>query len=131
MRDDEVRGLLQAHWERHANAGDFEEAHAIYHEDAVLEWPQSRERVRGQRDVSSDARRCATPPFQNVEDHGGGDHWIVENLMSVVGGDPQLTVSFLEWRGDKVAREVVYITQPSRLPVSGRGGRSGSRYRPW
>jgi hypothetical protein len=41
MTDHEIRQLLEEHWERHANSGDFEEAHSIYHEDAVLEWPQS------------------------------------------------------------------------------------------
>jgi hypothetical protein len=41
-----------------------------------------------------------------------GDFWTAENLMSVAGGDPQLTVNILEFRDGKVAREIVYITQP-------------------
>ena len=31
--------------------------------------------------------------------------------MSVGGGVPQLTINVLTFRGDKVAHEVVYITQ--------------------
>lgn len=34
MTDDEIRQLLNEHWERHANSGDFEEAHAIYRGEA-------------------------------------------------------------------------------------------------
>jgi len=32
--------------------------------------------------------------------------------MSVERQDPRLTVSVLEFRGDKVAHEIVYITEP-------------------
>lgn len=37
--------------------------------------------------------------------------WAVENLMSVAGGEPQMTVSILEFDEGKVSREIVYITQ--------------------
>lgn len=47
MRDEEFRHLAEEHWERHANSNDFDQAHSIYHEDAVLEWPQSGERFVG------------------------------------------------------------------------------------
>jgi hypothetical protein len=111
MTDHEIRQLLEEHWERHANSGDFEEAHSIYHEDAVLEWPQSGERFAGKETFR--AMREGAPPleFKTWRIVGGGDVWTVENLMSVAGGEPQMTVNILEFRGDKVAREIVYITQ--------------------
>lgn len=57
--------------------------------------------------------REGAPPleFKTWRIVGGGDVWTVENLMSVAGGEPQMTVNILEFRGDKVAREIVYITQ--------------------
>ena len=112
MDDQEKRALLEAHWERHANAGDFDESHAIYHEDAVLEWPQSGERFAGKATLR--AMRESGPPlrFRTWRIIGSGDVWTAENLMAVADGEPQMCVSILEFRGDKIIRETVYITQP-------------------
>ena len=37
---------LQRHWDA-SDAGDFEVEHEIYREDAVLDYPQSGERIHG------------------------------------------------------------------------------------
>lgn len=111
MTDGEKRQLLQDHWEKHANSADFEEAHAIYHDDAVLEWPQSGERFVG-KDTFRAMRQGAPPlEFKTWRILGEGSIWTAENLMRVADGEAQLTVNILEFRGDKVAREIVYITQ--------------------
>jgi hypothetical protein len=111
VTDEEIRNILMEHWEKHANADDFETAHAIYHEDAVLEWPQSGERFVG-KDTFRAMREGAPPlEFRTWRIVGSGNYWAAENLMSVAGQDPQMTVNILEFRGDKVAREIVYITQ--------------------
>jgi hypothetical protein len=111
MTDDDIRQLLQEHWELHANSADFHEAHAIYHDDAVLEWPQSGERFIGKQTFRE--MRQGAPPleFKTWRIVGGGNVWTAENLMSVAGGESQLTVNILEFRDAKVAREIVYITQ--------------------
>jgi hypothetical protein len=112
MTDDEIRALLSAHWEQHANAEDFENAHAIYAEDAVLEWPQSGERFVGKATLR--AMREHAPPlqFRTCRIVGSGDHWTAENVMVVAGGSPQLTINAIELRDGKVVREIVYITEP-------------------
>jgi ketosteroid isomerase-like protein len=112
MTDDEIVGLLRRHWEQHANAEDFEAAHAIYHEDAILEWPQSGERFVGKATLR--AMREQAPPlkFTTCRITGAGNHWVAENLMQVAGGEPQMTANILELREGKVVREIVYITQP-------------------
>ncbi len=111
MDDAARRRLLQDHWEKHANAADFERSHAIYHDDAVLEWPQSGERFIGKDNLR--AMREGAPPlaFTTWRIVGAGDVWVVENLMRVAGGSPQLTINVLEFRGERVAREIVYITE--------------------
>jgi hypothetical protein len=43
---------------------------------------------------------------------GSGDLWVTENSISYDGGPWNLTVNILEFRGDKVAQERIYITQP-------------------
>ena len=45
VRDQEIRAALDQHWAA-SDANDFETEHRIYHEDAVLEYPQSGERTR-------------------------------------------------------------------------------------
>ena len=52
MRDDDVRDALQRHWAA-SDANDFDAEHAIYREDAVLEYPQSGERIRGNFEIST------------------------------------------------------------------------------
>jgi len=125
MDDAQKRQLLQEHWEQHANEAAFEVAHAIYHDDAILEWPQSGERFVGKETFR--AMREGAPPlhFSTWRIVGAGDVWTAENLMRVAGGPPQLTINVLEFRGDKVAREIVYITDrfdaaPEREPFAER-----------
>jgi hypothetical protein len=46
MTDRDIRAALNQHWAA-SDANDFELEHQIYREDAVLEYPQSGERIRG------------------------------------------------------------------------------------
>ena len=46
MKDHEIRVAMDRHWAA-SDAKDFEAEHEIYREDAVLEYPQSGERIRG------------------------------------------------------------------------------------
>ena len=50
MEDQEIRAALDRHWAA-SDANDFEAEHQIYQEDAVLEYPQSGERIRGRRKI--------------------------------------------------------------------------------
>src|SRR4051794_28704930 len=45
MDDGEIRAALEKHWEA-SRAGDQDGEHQIYRDDAVLEYPQSGERIR-------------------------------------------------------------------------------------
>lgn len=58
MDDQEIRAVLDRHWAA-SDANDFEAEHDIYREDAVLEYPQSGERIRGRRQIQSS--RTAQP----------------------------------------------------------------------
>jgi ketosteroid isomerase-like protein len=126
MNDDQKRRLLEEHWEHHANAADFERAHAIYHDDAILEWPQSGERFVGKETLR--AMREGAPPlrFTTWRVTGAGNVWTAENLMIVGGGPAQLTINVLEFRGDKIAREIVYIAE--RFDASPERARFAQRF---
>ena len=78
MADSEIQTALDRHWAA-ADASDFEGEHQIYREDAVLEYPQSGERVRGRRNIQ--ASRAAQPNkkrFTMRRILGAGDLWISE-----------------------------------------------------
>ena len=50
MQGEQIRAALDQHWAA-SDANDFETEHRIYHEDALLEYPQSGERTRGRRNI--------------------------------------------------------------------------------
>jgi ketosteroid isomerase-like protein len=50
MDDRTVRLALERHWHA-SDASDFKAEHEIYREDAVLDYPQSGERIRGRHNI--------------------------------------------------------------------------------
>ncbi|MBV9034042.1 MAG: nuclear transport factor 2 family protein [Acidobacteriaceae bacterium] len=111
MRDQQIRAALEQHWAA-SDANDFEAEHRIYHEDAVLEYPQSGERIRGRLNIQ--ITRSTQPNkkrFTVQRIIGGDDLWITEFILSY-DGKPSYTVSIMEFRGDEVARETQYFADP-------------------
>ena len=117
LRDQEIRAALDHHWAA-SDANDFEMEHRIYHEDAVLEYPQSGERTRGRRNIQN--QRASQPSKKRFAVRriiGGGDLWVTEFILTY-DGKPSYTVSIMEFRGDKVARETQYFADPFVAPAS-------------
>ena len=116
-RDQEIRAALDQHWAA-SDANDFETEHRIYHEDAVLEYPQSGERTRSRRNIQG--QRASQPSKKRFAVRriiGGGDLWITEFILTY-DGKPSYTVSIMEFRDDKVARETQYFADPFVAPAS-------------
>ena len=84
MEDHDIRAALDRHWAA-SDGNDFEAEHQIYREDAVLEYPQSGD--------------------------GAADLWITE-LVITYDARPSYTVSIMEFRDGKVARETQYFGDP-------------------
>ena len=111
VRDQEIRAALDQHWAA-SDVNDFETEHRIYHEDAVLEYPQSGERIRGRRNIQ--ITRSIQPNrkrFTVQRIIGDGDLWVTEFILSY-DGKPSYTVSIMEFSGDKIARETQYFADP-------------------
>jgi len=111
MEDREFRAALDLHWVA-SDASDFEREHEIYCEDAVLEYPQSGERIRGRRNIQ--ASRAAQPNKKRFSVRrilGDGDLWITEFVLTY-DGQPSYTVSIMELKDGKVARETQYFGDP-------------------
>src|ERR1700738_3915014 len=104
VRDQEIRVALDQHWAA-SDANDFETQHLIYHEDAVLEYPQSGERTRGRSNIQNQrASQPSNKRFSIRRILGSGDLWVTEFILTY-DSKPSYTVSIMEFRGDKVARE--------------------------
>jgi hypothetical protein len=117
MEDRKIRKALDSHWAA-SDASDFEGEHQIYLEDAVLEYPQSGERIHGRRNIQSS--RAAQPDrkrFTVRRTIGAGDLWVTEYVLSY-DGRPSYTVSIMEFRDGKVARETQYFGDPFEPGIS-------------
>jgi hypothetical protein len=111
MDDREIRAALDRHWAA-SDANDFEAEHQIYRDDAVLEYPQSGERIRGRHNIQ--ASRFAQPNSKRFAVRrilGAGDLWVTEFILTY-DGRPSFTVSIMEFDGGKVARETQYFGEP-------------------
>ena len=116
MADEEIRAALDRHWAA-SNAGDDAGEGAIYHDDVELVYPQSEERFRGRGNVlESRGNNPAARRFEIRRTVGSGDLWITEYVI-VYDGRPVPTVSIMEFRDGKVARETQYFADPFAAPA--------------
>ena len=125
MIDQDTRAALEQHWAA-SDAGDFETEHDIYLDDAVLEYPQSGERIRGRRNIQTTRTLQANKKrFQVRRILGGDDLWITEYILTY-DDQPSFTVSIMEFRDGKVARETQYSAIPSKPAHGAASGSSKS-----
>jgi ketosteroid isomerase-like protein len=111
MGDEEIRAALQQHWIA-SDANDFEAEHDLYRDDAVLDYPQSGERIRGRRRIQES--RTVQPNKKRFSVRriiGNGDLWVTEFVLTY-DGSPSYTVSIMEFRDGKIARETQYFCDP-------------------
>ena len=111
MDDETVRAALERHWAA-SDAGDFEAEHEIYRENAMLDYPQSGERIVGRHNIQES--RFVQPNrkrFTVRRMTGGGALWVTEFTLSY-DGRPSYAVSIMEFEGGLVAHETQYFADP-------------------
>jgi hypothetical protein len=111
MTESEIQHLLNRHWAA-SDASDFDVEHDIYRDDALLEYPQSGERIRGRHNIQ--ASRAAQPTSKRFTVRrivGTGDLWVTEFIITY-DGVPSYSVSVMEFLDGKVARETQYFGDP-------------------
>jgi ketosteroid isomerase-like protein len=115
-RDQEIRAALDQHWAA-SDANDFVTEHLIYHEDAVLDYPQSGERTAGRSNIQNQrASQPSNKRFTIRRIVGSGDLWVTEFILTY-DGKPSYTVSIMEFKGVKVAHETQYFADPFVAPA--------------
>ena len=111
MDETEIRKALERHWAA-SDANDFDVEHDIYREDALLEYPQSGERIRGRANIQ--ASRTAQPNLKRFTVRrmlGSNDLWVSELVMTY-DGKPSYAVSIMEFEGGEVVHESQYFSDP-------------------
>ena len=88
MDDRTARAALQRHWDA-SDANDFEAEHEIYREDAVLDYPQSGERIHGRNNIRES--RFVQPNkkrFTVQRMIGSGDLWVTDSCSPMTAYRP-------------------------------------------
>ena len=110
-RDADIRARVQQHWEA-SESGDIDLEHAIYADQAILDYPQSGERFRGRSKIQ--AQRGGHPAerhFTIRRIQGGGDLWVSECVITYDGA-PTYSVSIMEMTDGFVTHETQYFADP-------------------
>ena len=115
-RDARTRARLEQHWEA-SDRGDSDTEHAIYADEAILDYPQSGERFRGRSKIQ--AQRGGHPAerhFTILRIRGGGDLWVSECVITY-DGVPTYSVSVMEFADELVTHETQYFADPFQAPA--------------
>jgi ketosteroid isomerase-like protein len=115
MDDETVRAIILDHYA----ASGVDEVHVaqVYADDAILDFPQGGERIRGKARILG--FRTAFPAQVRIVPRrivGSGDVWVIEGTISY-DGVPQHLASIWELRDGKVVHETVYIADPWEPPA--------------
>ena len=110
-READIRARIQQHWDA-SESGDIDTEHAIYAEDAILDYPQSGERFRGRTRIK--AQRGGHPAERHFTVRrilGHGDVWVSECVITY-DGVPTYSVSVMEITDGVVTHETQYFADP-------------------
>ena len=110
-----IKAMLEQHFE--FSGTDPDRAHAMYTEDAVLEFPQSGERFVGVENMREwRSRYPAQTSITCRETRGRDDLWITELSIRYDDGPEAFGLAIHELRGDKIARETIYYAEGFEAP---------------
>jgi ketosteroid isomerase-like protein len=99
------------------NAGDLAMLETVFAEDVVLEWPQSGERIRGEKNRKEIyARFPSLPKVSPRRLQGRADLWTLEASLDYGDGEPYLCVFVFEMRDGRIAKEIAYWSKPFPAP---------------
>jgi hypothetical protein len=117
--DDESRRAEIRRFVETINTGDLspQRFDATYHDDVVIDWPQSGEVIRGKRNIRELRLANPTPPKATLSRIvGSGDLCAIEMVFDY-DGDKFYTIVIHEYRDGRVVRETAYWAAPFQAPA--------------
>jgi hypothetical protein len=116
MDEAAVRSMIKDHFD--TGTDDFVRSAEIYADDAVLEFPQGRERIRGKANII--AFRSAYPARITVDIQrtiGRQDLWVNEYIIRYNDEKSLYVIGIMEFRDGKVVHERIYFGEPWEPPA--------------
>jgi ketosteroid isomerase-like protein len=109
--------VAEAVWKA-LEAGDWDAAAGLLHEDFVQEWPQSGERIVGRDNAIAINQNFpgGLPTMRFRRTLAGGDLAVLEVELTYADGSRYLGVSVIELHDGKVVKETDYFAQPFQAP---------------
>jgi ketosteroid isomerase-like protein len=93
-----------------SNGRRFDEYAAAFHEDAVIEYPQSGERILGRANALAMFRAYATPPtFDAWRIDASGDIAVVDATGHYPDSEPWHVLLEYQFAADVIVRETAYF----------------------
>ena len=115
MNDTETRSALIHH---SSDIENQEVVHEIYHDDAVLEFPQGKERLVGLANFRAMREAYPSPlSLATQRIRGSGELWVAEHIITYDGTKAMHSVNIMEFRESKVTRETIYFGDPWEPPA--------------
>ena len=115
--DDESRQATIRQFMESINRRDMHLFDGIYHDDVIIQWPQSGEVIRGKKNIRELRQAYPTPPKATLNRIvGSGDLWATEMLFDY-DGDRFQVVIIHQWRDGLVASETSYYAAPFQAPA--------------
>ncbi|MGH9821984.1 MAG: nuclear transport factor 2 family protein [Blastocatellia bacterium] len=116
MQEKEIRAALVRHWAT-STGGAQDAEYDIYHDNVIVDYPQSGERIHGKHNIQALRSHHPAKPsgFEVRRMLGNGDLWITEYVITY-DNRSAYTVSIMEFNGDKVSHETQYFADPFAAP---------------
>lgn len=98
-------------------AGDIDGSMAAMADDAVVDWPQSGERIVGKQSCTLVFKNYpgGSPAYELRRISGSGDLFVVE-ATGRYGADLSYVTSIFEFRDGKIIRQTDYFAAPFEAP---------------
>ena len=93
----------------------LDRSHQIYHDDVIVEFPQSGERISGKHNIYELRNYPAKLSFKVSGVWGAGNLWVSE-IVITYDGRPLDALSIMEFRDGRVAHETYYFGDPFEAP---------------
>ena len=115
MQEHEVRELI----DRQLKAMDPAQSYEVRHEDYLVEFPQSGERLDrdGLRRLQETFPGGKAPEIHLRRLTGGGDVWFGESFIEYPDGTAAYGVARIELRDGKISKETRYYAEPFEVPA--------------
>jgi ketosteroid isomerase-like protein len=99
-------------------AGDADGLTAFLADDAVVEWPQSGERIVGREACTTVFKNYpgGSPAYALKRITGEGDHFTIESVADYAGKKVYVT-NILEFRDGKIVKQTDYFADPFDAPA--------------